>query len=991
MSNPTNRQASAFDSAGDSAPRMDVRKDNPQLARVIEKLVAPSRSTALSRRENQKVDMPDMGLYQKISDETLANVHSSASMVQLLPDLELAMQILISSILSPKDMVSTQLTFTVDNGVFTSELSGLMLESVRNFFENTYKISDDLTVILENILFYKGAHILAVLPENSIDDLINDPRRVTLESLGDFYDSRAKTFRHLGILGTSGQPKTRSSLGLESLFSDPASSARESYEPTVRKNGQDLFVSIIDNPAILKMPMVAERVRRDQIEDRLSLGKIRRVSTESQRADSLYRTRRYRNTSAISVTPGNQLKRPTEGRPLVMTLPTEAVIPVHVPSNPEEHLGYFVLLDELGNPLIRNNDQDYFNELAAGMQQNREMVNQLVSRTDRNTRGLGMVQGSERQQEIDELSRVYGEIVEQELYTRLKNGVYGDNAQISRPSEVYRIMLARSLQQQRTQLLYVPAEMVSYMAFSYNKYGIGESLLQGSKIVGSIRAMLLFANTMASIKNSVGRTKLAIQLDPQDPDPSATVEFLINEYARATQNAYPLGVTAPRDLVQYLQNAAVEVEVSGNTAYPETKMEIQDGQSNRTKPDTELENSMRDRHLMSLGLSPEVVDAGTKAEFATTVLANNLLLAKRVMNYQRKLCSQLGEFVQLYAVNDGTLMDELRKILKDNIEMLGEEQKATIQRIEDKGRASDSRDQRARDEDDRTSHQRDRDEVLKVTSGESIDAVIYDFIKALRVTLPSPDVGSLENQMAAFDKYVESLDKALKAYLDPEFLEASQLGELQEVIAPTIAAVKAHYVRQWLRNNNVLPELDDLITFGEEGGPAVDLLKIHETHVEGLGKSLAEFMQRIAKSRAKTDAIFNATKDTGGEEGEASGDSSGSDDAGNADTDLGDPPSFDDTEAGGGEETADSADVADSDDPTADLPDDLPGDDAGETQDESTQETAEEDKGDEEVKDDESSAKSDDTSADKKPATESFDQPGPILNMFSGRFPPPLT
>lgn len=962
MSNPTHRQVSAFEQTGDNAPRMDVRKQNPQLSRVIEKLVAPHRSTAQYRRENQKINMPDMGLYQRISDETLANVNSSSSMVQLLPDLELAMQILISSILSPKDMVSTQLTYTVDNSSFTSEVSGQMLECVRDFFENTYKISDDLTGILENILFYKGAHILAVLPENSIDEIINSPTRVTMESISDYYDASTKTIRHLGILGSPSAGNS-TNIGLESIFEQSNVGTASQYSPHIKVKSTDIYVSVVDNPSILKMPRVAERIRKERLNAKLSLGKIRRTSLESDKSDSLYRTRRYKNTAAIAVVPGNQLKRQTEGRPLVMNLPTEAVIPVHIPSSPDEHLGYFVLLDEMGNPLVRNNEQDYFNELASGMQQNKEMVNQLIARTGRNTNGLGLMQGSERQQEIDELSRVYGDLVEQELYSRLKNGVYGDNVAVSRPSEVYRIMLSRSLQQQRTQLLYIPAEMVTYMAFSYNKYGVGESLLQGSKIVGSIRAMLMFANTMAAIKNSVGRTKLAIQLDPQDPDPSTTVEFLIHEYARATQNAYPLGVTAPRDLIQYLQNAAVEVEVSGNAAYPETKMEIQDGGATRVKPDNELETSMRDRQLMSLGLSPEVVDAGTKAEFATTVLSNNLLLAKRVMNYQRKTVANLQEFVQMYIVNDGTLMDQLRTIITENVDKLTEEHKQTIQRIEDKRR--DTEDNRRPEEDTRTSHQRDREEKLVITKEESIDALVIEFIKAVRLSLPSPDVGSLENQMLAFDKYIEALDKALKAYLDPEFLEASQMGELQEVIAPTIAAVRAHYVRQWLRNNNVLPELDDLVTFGEEDGPAVDLLKIHESHIEGLGKSIADFMRRISKSRQKTDAIYSGTKEPVVEDG--------------AEVTEGAEPNSTDT---GPEEV----ETETTDDPAGD--DDLTIDDIPETlEPEGVDAKDSESKVEEPVEKKEEIAKEEE---DPKNSNESLEEIPVVLNTFSGRFPPPL-
>src|SRR5690606_1018836 len=183
------------------------------------------------------------------------------------------------------------------------------------------------------------------------------------------------------------------------------------------------------------------------------------------------------------------------------------------------------------------------------------------------------------------------------------------------------------------------------MAFDYNEYGVGKSLVEETKILASLRIMMLFANTMAGIKNSVGHTGLEITLDPEDAEPATTVEILMNEYAHTRQMAYPIGTAAPLEIINFLQRAAVDVHVSGNPRYPETRAEVVDKQANRTLVDTGLDEELKKRHTMSFGLNPETVDLGMNVEFATSITSSNILLAKRSKLYQDKLTPFLEDLI----------------------------------------------------------------------------------------------------------------------------------------------------------------------------------------------------------------------------------------------------------------------------------------------------------------------------------------------------------
>lgn len=890
MSNQ-NKPASAFGSPG-SYPRMDVnRPSNPVAESVTGKMVAPQNVSGTAVRLNRELRAPDQALMQRISDQTTNNIVSTKSLLQILPDTELAMQIMVSSILSPKDMVSTELQYSVESGQFNNELSGALLECIRTHFDSTYKMGEQLPKILQDALFLTGSYPMVVLPENVIDEVINSPNRVAMESIRDQIEPGKNRLRAVGLLGNkpaeNATPGAVDFLGLESLSTslEQWNQGRAAYDPEVKafagvedkSKTWDPMLSVTDNPNALKMPRLQEKMRTDRVQDVLAKQDLALetyktpVFNQKNKPKSLYRNRRYRYQGVVALQPSSTLKKESVGHPLVMRMPSEAVIPVHVPSNPEEHLGYFVLLDQMGNPLVRANEADYYTNLSQNLNSQSSGMDALIAKTRRDTQGRDDPSMS-RQMDVEEMERIYGDLVEAELKARLSTGVYGENVQVARPTEVYRIMMARALNKMRTQLLYIPAEMMVYVAFDYNQHGVGQSLLAKSKILAGLRAMMTFATSMAAMKNSVGRTNVNINLSEQDPDPSGTVEFLLHEHSKLRRGGFPLGNSDPNDLISYIQNAAVEVTVQGNSAYPETSVKVEDLQTNRAKPDQDLVDDLRKRHLMALGLSPETVDASYGAEFATSVVQNNLLLTKRVLMYQRALVVFIEEFIQKYTLSSQTLMDELRQIVKDNQSKLDAEDKETIDRAQDTADKQDAvqngvpREQvieeRPLEDEHFASRRADDAAALDDTDDDGIDGLITEFIQAIRVALPAPDTATLENQMKAFDEYAEALEKALKVYMDAEFITSTELGELAQYLPAAIAATKAHYLRQWLRNNNVLPELNELVTFDDKEDPDLDLLETHEAHMEGLGKSLMSYLQRIAKVREKLDPKAKEVADT---------------------------------------------------------------------------------------------------------------------------------
>lgn len=841
-------------------PRIGFIRNNPDMAALVSKFVGDQRGTPRNLDGTRQTTPPSDFILGKLSSAISQNVTDAHSVFQVLPDMELARQILVSSILSPKDLVTTEINYSAPDCPLPNEIIGPMVDVIREHFEKRYKIKQLLPTMLSDALFMTGSYPIAVLPENVIDETINSPSRVSMESITPELDANQRP-RPLGILGAGKLPNETATnvFSLENYASVHTSAVPPISTVYDTNDKCDLFkyVTITDNFNTLKMPMLQEKLVEDRIQDVLTLRQLGiNVSRESmsvndgevtrQLESSLYRPRRYRYTPLHTLNTPDQLERGTIGHPLVMKFASEAVIPVHVPSNPEEHIGYFILVDESGNPINTANRSDYYKQMQSNYnQQQTTLATQLISATRAGHYGLSY----DKIQEMDEAVRVYTTIVENDLLTRLRNGVYGKTVEISRPSEVYRIMFARALSKMHTQVLYVPAALMTYFAFDYDEHGIGRSLIDDSKILASIRSVLLFSNTMAAIKNSIGRVGVKIGLDPNDPTPQETVEQLLHHYSQSRQASYPLGVNNPRDIVTYLQSAGVDVAVTGHPAYPETTFDAEGKANNYTKPDTELEESMKKRHIMSLGLAPETVDLSMGADFATSVVTSNLLLAKRVLMFQGIFCEKLSDFIQKYTLNSGKLMGSLRQILADNADKLDEE-----------------------------------------TKKFGSDRIIRDFVSYLETALPAPDSVTLENQMRAYETYKGALQTALDAYFSSEFLEGTTLGELGSAVDVTRKALEAYFLRVWLSENNVLPELAAIVMTDEEGNPGLDLLEENNSLIEGLGRSLEKFMTFIKTNRAKLDKKVEQLNEKLGTTDEAAsfggGDAGGSD-AGGSDFDFG--------------------------------------------------------------------------------------------------------
>ena len=826
----------------------DQSQDN---VRALAKLLIRSnQQPAGSVGRDRKIELDKESVDRKVNQIGTAQMDADALM-QILPDIELCKQVLIGVILSPKDMYSTEVGFTADAELFDGEIIRGFLEVVEKYVVRKYNLNDRLEKILESALFKDGSYPIVILPENNLDRIINQTYNPGMEDYANqLY--RKSTDSGYGLLGR-----------LDKVSNESHGQSQAQFEELIFPN-----ITVTDNFNVLKHNSLDRKIRQSKLESMFSNEAFTGMTDDE--IEQLYnKPTNVANQNAAVVldatTTGNK------GCPLTIALPSSSVIPVATPGRPDEHVGYFVVLNEKGMPVDSNVSRNYLDEFrsrynAGSSDENSDVMQQVKI-------AMGVGNNGKLDAVEDKHLDVFGPIITNQLENLLRNGMYDEELSFDLTQNIKRLMLTRALGNRRTQLLFVPKELMVYIAFDYDKDGVGVSLLQKTSIIGSMRMALALAHNMGQLKNAIPRRKVSVEFDEDDPDPSKTIAQVQNLLLQQSIKSYPLAANSPTDMQAALQNSAIDMSFTGDApGLPKTKVEFEDWASQDQGGNPEYAEELRKQHIMGLKLNPEMVDPSQSPDYAVEVVNNNLMMSKTVRHLQKTITRHLTDFVRKFCRYSGDFKRECIKV------------------IEERRRAID-------------------DEIYGQHSvAEFIDA----FLDTVEVTLPSPDRSRVEQQTTAFEQYSQLLDACLTAYISADLIPPEMLGnDAKGTVEQAIAVVKAKYQRDWMAENNVLPELQALLELDEDEKPTYSLFDTQEPIFKSILASIKDYLDAVMPE--DTGGFDDNGSMGGGDDmsGDSSGEGDGMDEFGD---DFGDSPEgdgtgeeeesedFDETDEGSGED-----------------------------------------------------------------------------------------
>lgn len=878
-----------------------------ETARILAtKLTLDPNRSRYAQNGKDESNAPKVDIIQNISQRAVQKLNDIENIYEILPDTETAETIMVSSILSPNDLITEELIWSV-NGDFPAEVGTVLMDIVRESFNRDYKINGFLGQIFREAIYRKGAYIFAVFPESAIDEIINSKTTLSKESYQNGFD---KAIEGMGILGDNEKKKT--TFGLENFFKEPQKIKANDKASLIHEN-----LIVTDNPDILKINALHKRVIEEKQRSAYgmeSFGQYTSIlnpnvnekdkANNGQIFNALYQDQTGVRAATVQVNDNQNTARQSIGRPLLKQMPYECCIPVHEPGDPDKHVGYFFLIDKNGNPVSKDTEANNFNQLAQGSKQNIGVnaVSSLLSEMKYYEQGMCTFNENDKTF-LDDLENTYISLVERDLLARLNNGVYGDNVEISRPQEIYRIMLARALAGMQTQLLFMPSSLVQYIAFEYDKFGMGVSLVGKARTLAAQRSTLIFANNMAMLRNAVPKQQASIKIDPTEADPWMIYEASLTKIAEANAMSFMYHAITPENIENALNRAGWEIRVEGHPDIPEHVIDTEYKSGERPLIDDTVVEKTDKRWFMSLKVPPALIENSSELEFATQFVAQHALFNRVRREYANRGAEHLSDLIRKVVMADGHLLRSMSSFIRNRVGQLP----AHLQKLAD---------------------------------GDSAVPIIKAFLEQLEVSLPQSNNERDKEQLEAFSAFKSKVEELVPLYFNRDDIalllpevdtENDPNGEIKNKVLDRIEDyIKAVILRKWVADNGIFPELNQIFRF-DSPEPNLEFLKSYNADTERMVKAIQEVVAIIFAKNSGTDGEgeVSDTTDTTSSDDSASSDDTSTDtetepDDGSGDDTEEETPSEDET---GEEEEKEEEKEDDGADDIMDMMNSMPGGD----------------------------------------------------------------
>lgn len=719
-------------------------------------------------QQNSNRSVADLVSYMdKISVNTEENSRQNTQILEMVPELQQAVnQILIPSILSPNDHRPQGFIYTVSPEGIDEQTAEDISKLISKHFNETLKFKEKLPDWLRTAFWTYGAKVLLAIPISELDRKFNE--KETIISTENF-KTELKNIENTSIYGLNlpvGKEVEQTIVsGLESIFSSAMTQKLKAEKPEENKAYHAKLdklmeaetrvnilkiatesINLVDNPDVLKLPGLQKK----------------NVSKNQQKASKY-----YKQGLMVSLDTPIDSEDTNQDYPLFMEVPTSSVIPIYIPGAPSSHLGYFILIDEFGNPL--KPDTSWRNDLAqvpAGVDKRSTFDNlyraygagAIATMADLNTATI---------------TRVYKQIVEEHIKNRMEKIGYA-NIDIEKMNSVYQYMLSRYMQGRKTQLLYVPKEFVAYICDSYNEDGTGRSRLEDSKFILSIYITLLICSVHSSINASVDRRNLEIELGAGSDVAPDIVGFMRRmEEAFIQKNTLNISYN-PTDISQSLARKSLTMQVKNMPGID--GFNISNTALDRAPPpvDTGLLESQLRSISLSQSVPPAAINQLGENEYSRSVATQNIMFARMILTTQTRTCAQVTPWHKFYLRYCVPLQKEILKIMG-------------------RGKDTDTQD----------------GVVISNKNMDNDDAKILEKIFAsLEISLPTPNIAPDQGHFEAIKPVLDNISSFIDMIYPEGVANLNEASSEEDVYKAMSALAKSEFVLGYVRKSGLLDNLD---------------------------------------------------------------------------------------------------------------------------------------------------------------------------------------
>ena len=727
----------------------------------------------LPAADNQRVSA---GSIMNLAQTNLSRIGServeNRKILNLMPDVAKAARLIIASIFSPNDLSRHEIKVMFDLPDMSEEQLSRLSEYATTFFQKKLNLKTAARQWVYEFGYEAGSSVFAIVPLTSFAK-IQDESYIGTENI------KTRVVEPLcqeSLFQFGDSPLVKRSfeqdlIGLESLVDDVFQQIREDKDKTktgdVAKNKELVksflaqeALSLTDNPAVLQVPEMTKK-------------------KQERRSKSIIRNRFAPPLSQPLLSISNERdldkKDGLVGNPILFHLPPESVTVIHTPGDPSDHQGYFVILDQLGNPInVAAHEESH---LATSSMTNTNASNIFTQSYN----AYGVTPGSRSLLDDQTKNYIYTKVVTEHLKKRLDKAGFS-NAEIANTDAVMRCMFNRYMQEKQTRVLFLPKELVTYMAFELDQNGNGISRLDRIKFVLGLKMAVQVSRVLAAIKGAMDKRKVNIRFtDNLMEPPEAVFQSVIREYLRKSTLSFSIDPAIIQN-----QLADKSMSLTGTNIPGLEEFEITNEPDQRTGSfdfDPNISESLDKQALNGLNIPAATMNSLDEAEYARSVTTTNLFFAMDISVDQDLTIKHISDLIRKFGTYSEEFINGLYEILPflktknvdKNIGIEASTQETSQDRFPDKTAQDDA----------------------DVNLTYSVD----DIISKMSISLPPPNIAPSKAQFETIDAMVSSITNLMSTLFPDEL--AGPDDSLRQVVATLRSRFTVMNVRDYVEKSGL--------------------------------------------------------------------------------------------------------------------------------------------------------------------------------------------
>ena len=711
---------------------------------------------------------------ESVADDTHTKIEELRNLTIVAPEIKMSKRVIVSTIMSPQDLQTNKINITMNYEGLAPEIKSDLLEKLNNFFNNEFHLAQRLYSWLSTAGFEEGAKAMLVLPKHELDvqnavadvlaaheDLKQSHDRI-VSSTEALYIEPPENRRNLIAERLEAEfESSLESLGVDKWFENHkyTDSSTESNKTVTISSKQDLVKHLVKGTfKLLKQhddgSVVVTRDlshiskgylnNSDKLKDLLKDAKAQITGFDPEKSGG------FQTTPVRCLTISDNIKVGEDDLPIVLELPSDSVIPVCAPGDNKNHIGYFVLVDENGQPIRgRNNffktgSTDVTNRLAMSAAQAVYGNATLTSFSELTSNPEFMFQ---------QMTEVFTVAVNKLLESRLnKDGLTG--LDINMHNAVGKALFSNLLANNRITMIFVPEPMMVYYCFDYRDNGTGKTFLEDIAQMLALRTTLVTARLMAAVENATVRRKIEVDIDDKENNPIQTIQAVVRQ---ALSKYAPSFSTEVQTAAESMVNRNIQVvpkSMAGTTDNLSVNYEKVYG--NAQSPDTDLLDKLNNWIGMGLGgLPASVLNQLSENEFSRSVATTNMYFANTVAGWQLAIKPTNKKFVSLYISSNTKLLELIKSIIRKDKD--GEPEKLDENTTDD-------------------------------VENEALQRQVNDIIKSLEVDLPPPQMAAKKAHFEEIQSFAEMIEKLVTIIYSDDTVIDDELKGSMPVIRATITS-----------------------------------------------------------------------------------------------------------------------------------------------------------------------------------------------------------